>query len=139
MDLVIDELFSKAEAGDIFAMESLSVLAMQEDLVVEAFYWAQMAELLGHYGMRNVIPELIGRWRRMGCPDQSEFAEDQKASERQQFGLMALLYRSGVDGATARHWFMLRSNGGDPAAKVFLMSFSPPDTGRKSQRTGFGR
>ena len=84
------------------AMGEFAALALEGGAVVEAFYWAQIAELHGHAAIAPFLLSCIATWTALGCPEQHEYLSEFFDEHQRQFGFCALLYRSGVDTLYAR-------------------------------------
>ena len=128
-DFYLQGLRLRVREGDCMAMGEFAALALEGGAVVEAFYWAQIAELHGHAAIAPFLMSCITTWTALGCPEQHEYLSEFFDEHQRQFGFCALLYRSGVDTLYARSWFMTASHEGDSDAKAFLMSYRTVDTG----------
>ena len=119
-----------ARGGNCMAMAEFASMALEGGAVVEAFYWAQVAELHGHGDIAPFLESCMEIWRSLECPEQHEYLSAFFDEHQRQFGFCALLYRSGIDPIYARSWFMKAAHEGDPDAKAFLMLYQAADPGR---------
>lgn len=128
--LYLQGLKARADKGDCLAMAEFAHLAFDGGAVVEAFYWAQVAELHGHAGIAPFLMTCMNIWTNLGRPEQREYLSEYFGEQQRQFGFCALLYRSEFDPLYARSWFMQAAHKGDPDARAFLMLYRTSDPGR---------
>ena len=110
------KVYDAARLGQLEAMVKLGDYAYRRGALVEAFYWAKLAEMK----LENTLCEIRTQWMAEGCPGEYENAYAEFTEEQGVFARAVLRLQCEVDPQYARARLKELAERGVEEARLFL-------------------